>query len=41
VYAFFTGKPREEVPFISIPVNTVIEMIPRSYSYEERRHKLM
>ena len=31
LYAYFMGMPREEAPFVSIPLNTVIALRPHAY----------
>lgn len=41
LYAYFTGKNRDEAPFVPIPLNTVIKLIPGTYSCEEQRFKLI
>ena len=35
------GLPREEAPFVSIPLNTVIELRPHAYGCEEKRYVLL
>jgi broad specificity phosphatase PhoE len=35
LYAYFTGKNRNEAPFMPIPLNTVIKLVPGTYSCEE------
>jgi len=37
LYAYFTGGSRDDAPFISIPLNTVIEVSPHSYVCDVRR----
>jgi broad specificity phosphatase PhoE len=41
LYAYFTGRNRDEAPFVPIPLNTVIKLIPGTYSCEEQRFKLI
>ena len=37
IYAYFTGKPREACPRLSIPLNTIIKLTPRTHDCEEVR----
>ena len=41
LYAYFTGRNRDEAPFVPIPLNTVIKLVPGTYSCEEQRFKLI
>ena len=41
IYAYFTGKPRESCPRLSIPLNTVIKLTPRTHDCEEVRITLL
>ena len=41
LYAYFTGKPRNEAPHVPIPLNTVIKLVPGTYSCAEERIRLM
>jgi len=41
IYAYMTGLSREEAPYVSIPLNTVIELRPHAYGCHERRICLM
>ena len=41
IYAYFTGKPRESCPRLSIPLNTVIKLTPRTHDCEEERIVLL
>lgn len=41
LYAYFTGRNRDEAPFVPIPLNTVIKLVPGTYSCEETRFKLI
>ena len=40
IYAYFTGKPREQCPRISIPLNTIIKLTPRTHDCAEERFVL-
>lgn len=40
IYAFYMGLPREEAPYVSIPLNTVVELTPGAFSCDCARHKL-
>jgi len=40
LYAYFVDRPREEVPYLDIPLHTVIELIPKAYGCDERRYVL-
>jgi len=37
LYGYFIGKKREDCPRLSIPLNTVIKLTPRTYDCEEER----
>jgi broad specificity phosphatase PhoE/predicted kinase len=37
LYAYLCGSSREEIPYLSIPLHTVIELVPRGAGYVERR----
>lgn len=37
LYAYFTGIPPEDCPFLSVPLHTVVELRPHAYGCEERR----
>eukprot|EP00603_Paraphysomonas_imperforata_P009901 CAMPEP_0114476990 /NCGR_PEP_ID=MMETSP0104-20121206/15084_1 /TAXON_ID=37642 ORGANISM="Paraphysomonas imperforata, Strain PA2" /NCGR_SAMPLE_ID=MMETSP0104 /ASSEMBLY_ACC=CAM_ASM_000202 /LENGTH=544 /DNA_ID=CAMNT_0001651827 /DNA_START=14 /DNA_END=1648 /DNA_ORIENTATION=+ len=37
IYAFYTGLPRSEAPYVSIPLNTVIKLTPSPRSCETQR----
>ena len=37
IYAYFTGKPREACPRLSIPLNCIIKLTPRTHDCEEER----
>lgn len=37
IYAYFMDMPREKAPFVKIPLNTVIKLIPEAYGCQEER----
>lgn len=38
IYAFYTGLKRAEAPYVSIPLNTVIKLVPSAHDvFVERR----
>ena len=41
LYAYFMGLPRDQAPFVSIPLNTVIELSPHAYGCDEKRYVLL
>ncbi|MCA9625844.1 MAG: histidine phosphatase family protein [Myxococcales bacterium] len=41
LYAYLMGHPREEAPFLEIPLHTVIELAPGGHLPTERRHPLV
>eukprot|EP00956_Cyclotella_meneghiniana_P022918 scaffold43858_cov67-Cyclotella_meneghiniana.AAC.5 len=41
LYAYFMGLSREEAPFVSIPLNTIIEIRPHAYGCTEKRYVLL
>ena len=41
IYAFYMGLPREQAPYVSIPLNTVIKLVPGTYTCEEERRVLL
>lgn len=41
LYAYFMGLPRDKAPYVSIPLNTVIELSPHAYGCEEKRYLLL
>ncbi len=41
IYAYFMGLSREEAPFISIPLNTIIKLTPETYTCQEERIELV
>ncbi|MFT4975180.1 MAG: broad specificity phosphatase PhoE/predicted kinase [Myxococcota bacterium] len=40
LYAYFANHPRQDVPYLDIPLHTVIELIPKAYGCDERRYHL-
>ena len=40
LFGYFTGAEREAVPHLRIPLHTVLELIPRAYGCEVRKHRL-
>jgi broad specificity phosphatase PhoE len=40
IYAFYMGLSRAEAPYVSIPLNTVVQLTPRAYDCLESRHLL-
>jgi broad specificity phosphatase PhoE len=40
IYAFYMGLRREDAPFTSIPLNTVVELTPNAFTCECTRHML-
>jgi broad specificity phosphatase PhoE len=41
LYAYFMGMSREEAPYVSIPLNTIIQLTPHAYGCQEKRICLM
>ena len=41
LYAYFMGLDRKEAPYVSIPLNNVIELAPHAYGCHEKRFCLM
>ena len=41
LYAYLMGLSREEAPYVSIPLNTVIRLQPKTYSCDEERFLLI
>jgi len=41
LYAYFMGLTREEAPYVSIPLNTIIKLSPHAYGCDETRICLM
>jgi hypothetical protein len=41
LYAYFMGLDRKEAPYVSIPLNYVIELSPHAYGCHEKRYCLM
>ena len=40
LYGYLSGKERQEVPHLDMPLHTVIELTPRAYGCDEVRHHL-
>ncbi|CAM9132046.1 unnamed protein product [Phaeothamnion confervicola] len=41
LYAYFLDLPSEEIPYLSIPLHTVIKLTPQAFGCSEKRFKLM
>lgn len=41
LYSYFMGLPRDQAPYVSIPLNTVIELTPNAYGCVEKRYVLL
>jgi len=41
LYAYFMGLPRDQAPYVSIPLNTVIELTPNACGCDEKRYLLL
>ena len=40
IYAFYMGLSRAEAPYVSIPLNVVVQLTPSAFNCEEKRHLL-
>ncbi|RCH87435.1 Fructose-2,6-bisphosphatase [Rhizopus azygosporus] len=40
IYAYFMNYNHEDLPYIKIPLHTVIELTPKAYGCEEKRYKV-
>lgn len=40
VYAYFMNYNQEDLPYIKIPLHTVIELTPKAYGCDEKRYKV-
>ena len=40
LYAYFHDLPQADLPYIKIPLHTVIKLTPRAYGCEEERYKV-
>jgi broad specificity phosphatase PhoE/predicted kinase len=40
LYGYLMGRDREEIPHLSVPLHTVLELTPKAYGCEERRFAL-
>eukprot|EP00638_Chattonella_subsalsa_P009227 CAMPEP_0117776388 /NCGR_PEP_ID=MMETSP0947-20121206/27719_1 /TAXON_ID=44440 /ORGANISM="Chattonella subsalsa, Strain CCMP2191" /LENGTH=602 /DNA_ID=CAMNT_0005603307 /DNA_START=45 /DNA_END=1856 /DNA_ORIENTATION=+ len=41
IYAYFLDLPPEEIPYLSIPLHTVIKLMPKAFGCTEKRFKLL
>lgn len=41
IYAYFMDKPPDEIPYIEVPLHTVIQLTPTAYGCEEKRFPLL
>ena len=37
IYAYFQNYPQEEIPYLEIPLHTVIKLTPKAYGCNEER----
>lgn len=40
LYGYLLGRRPEDLPHLDVPLHTVLELTPRGYGFEERRHPL-
>lgn len=40
IYAYFLNYRQEDLPYIKIPLHTVIELTPKAYGCDEKRYKV-
>ncbi|KAI8973267.1 6-phosphofructo-2-kinase-domain-containing protein [Mycotypha africana] len=40
IYAYFMNYKQEDLPYIKIPLHTVIELTPKAYGCDEKRYKV-
>lgn len=40
LYAYFQNLPQDELPYIKIPLHTVIKLTPKAYGCDEERYKV-
>ncbi|KAI7871559.1 6-phosphofructo-2-kinase-domain-containing protein [Spinellus fusiger] len=40
IYAYFMNYNQEDLPYLKIPLHTVIELTPKAYGCEEKRYKV-
>lgn len=40
IYAYFLNYNQEDLPYIKIPLHTVIELTPKAYGCDEKRYKV-
>jgi len=41
IYAYWMGCPKEEAPHVSMPLNTIIKLVPQTYGCGEERQLLL
>lgn len=41
LYAYFLDLPAEEIPYLAIPLHTVIKLMPKAFGCTEKRYKVM
>lgn len=41
IYGYFMEEPLEAIPFLSVPLHTVMELLPNAYGVTEKRYMLM
>lgn len=39
LYAYFMNYSQEDLPYIKIPLHTVIELTPKAYGCDEKKYK--
>jgi broad specificity phosphatase PhoE/predicted kinase len=40
LYAYLADVPREQVPYVAVPLHTVLELTPKAYGCDEKRYPL-
>ena len=40
LYAYFMGYDQNELPYIKVPLHTVIQLTPKAYGCDEKRYEL-
>lgn len=40
IYAYFMNKPLSELPYINVPLHTVIKLTPRAYGCDEEKYRM-
>jgi hypothetical protein len=38
IYAFYMGLSRAEAPYVSVPLNCVLQLVPTAFSCAEKRY---